>query len=180
MAEPSRRSGWALPAVLLVIYLLIKLQAWGYARHAHELEAELNRLRPALSARVLAQQLERAQQACAEITQLVRRLDLKNGALLEQLSHLPPSITLTRLENRARLKIPLQEIFTAPGQPAPHLQAGLRIQGTIQAGVRDPESVLVRWAESIQGWGNSVKIRKLSPSPRDPDFWTFEMVLEEA
>lgn len=181
MEDLKRRGGWVLPAVLLAIYLLIKLQGWGYARQSQELERDLNRLRPALSAMVLAQQLERTQQACAGITRQVRRLDLKNAALLEQLSRLPASITLTRLENRTRLKVPLQEVFTAAqGRPEARLQAGLRVQGTLRAGVRDPESVLVRWAGSLQGSGNGVKIRRLFPSPRDPDSWIFEMVLEEA
>ena len=56
----KRRSSWALPAILLAVYIFIKLQAWGYARQAVQLEKDLNQLRPTLSAIVLSEQLESA------------------------------------------------------------------------------------------------------------------------
>ncbi len=168
----KRRAGWVLPGILLAIYIFFKLQAWSYARQAAQLEKDLNHLRPTLSAIVLSGQLERALQACQEVSDQVRWLDLQNGRLLEQISKLPASITLDRLENRARLKGPLW--------PEPHLQTGLRIQGTLAAGIRDPESVLVRWAQSLQSDGMNVRIPRLVPSPRDPTLWSFELYLEGA
>jgi len=173
----QRRSGWVLLVALLIPYLLIKLQAWSCANQAKQLEQELNRLRPALSAMVLSEQLKKTQSACAEITVQVRRMDLKNARLLEQLSHLPPSITLNRLENRARLKVPLHQLFSGAASEAP-LQADLWMEGALLPGIRNPELVLVRWAQSLQVSGMEISIRRLAPSPRTPDIWLFELNLK--
>ena len=144
----KRRGNWVLPVVLLAIYFFIKLQAWSYARQAAQLEKELDQLRPALSAMVLSHQLENTRRACQGVSDQVRRLDLQNGRLLGQLSKLPASITLERVENRARLRVPLQGVFSIEvGQPEPHLQTGLRVQGTLLSGIREPVAVLVRWAQ---------------------------------
>ena len=175
----KRRSSWALPAILLAIYIFIKLQAWGYTRQAAQLEKDLNQLRPTLSAIVLSGQLENTLQACQKVSGQVRRLDLQNGQLMEQISKLPASITLDRLENRARLKVPLQGVFSLEvGRPEPRLQTGLRIHGTLASGIRDPESVLVRWAQSLQSDGVNVRIPRLVPSPQDRALWSFELYLE--
>lgn len=171
-AAQKRRGSWVLPALLLIVYLFFKFQALGYSRQAAQLEKELNQLRPALSAMVLSHQLENTRRACQAVSDQVRWLDLKNGRLLGQLSKLPASITLERVENRARLKGPLL--------PEPHLQTGLRIQGTLLSGIRDPESVLVRWAQSLQSDGMSIQIQRLVPSPQDPALWSFELTLEGA
>jgi hypothetical protein len=177
----KRRSSWVLPGILLAVYIFLKLQAWSYARQAAQLEKDLNHLRPTLSAIVLSGQLERALQACQAVSDQVRRLDLQNGRLLEQISKLPASITLDRLGTQARLKVPLQGVFSIEvGRPEPHLQTGLRIQGTLAAGIRDPESVLVRWAQSLQSDGMNIRIPRLIPSPRDPALWSFELYLEGA
>ncbi len=174
-----KKSGWLLLILLLIPYVFLKLQAASYAKQAADLEKQLNQLRPALSARVLSEQLEGTARACKEISDQVRRLDLKNGALLEQLSRLPPSITLERVENRTRLKIPLQGVFSIEvNRPEPHLATGLTIEGTLSPGIRDPESVLARWAQSLQGEEMSVHIQKLIPAPQDPALWSFELYLE--
>jgi len=181
MADQKRHARWVLPTALLTVYIFFKLQAWGYARQAKQLEAELDHLRPALSAMVLAGQLENTRRACQQISDEVRRLDLKNGRLLEQLSKLPASITLERVENRSRLKVPLQGVFsTEVGRPEPHLQTSLRIQGTLSPGIRDPESVLIRWVQSLQSAGMNARIPRLVPSPKDPALWFFELTLEGA
>lgn len=177
----KRRSSWALPAILLAVYIFFKLQGLSYTRQAAGLEKDLNQLRPTLSAIVLSGQLERTLQACQEVSNQVRRLDLQNGRLLEQISKLPASITLDRLGTQARLKVPLQGVFSIEvGRPEPHLQTGLRIQGTLAAGIRDPESVLVQWAQSLQFDDVNVRIPRLVPSPRDPSLWSFELTLEGA
>lgn len=170
-----------LPALLLIVYLFFKFQALGYSRQAAQLDKELNQLRPALSAMVLSRQLENTRRACQGVSDQVRWLDLQNGRLLEQFSKLPASITLERVENRARLKVPLKGVFSIEaGRPEPRLQTSLRIQGTLLSGIRDPESVLVRWAQSLQSDGMSVRIQRLVPSPQDPALWFFELTLEGA
>ena len=181
MAEPprQRRSGWVLLVVLLIPYLFIKFQAWGCINQVKQLDQELNRLRPGLSAIVLSEQLTRTKQVCEQITVQVRGLGLKNGLLLEQLSHLPPSITLNRLENRSRLKVPLHQLFSGEASGA-SLQTDLRMDGTLLPGIRDPESVLVRWAESLQNSGLEVSIRRLAPSPGNPHEWLFQLTLKAA
>ena len=178
MAEPTgqRRSGWLLLVILLIPYLLIKLQAWGYARQAQQLDQEMNRIRPALSAMVLSEQLKKTQEACEKISGQVRRLDLRNGRLLELLSGLPPSITLTRLENRARLNVPLHQIFSGVS-PEESLRTDLWMEGSLLPGIRSPEGVLVRWAESLRTSGLDVQIRRLAPSPQDAEVWLFELRL---
>ena len=176
LLRKPRRAGWVLPVFLLTVYLFIKLQAWGYARQAKHLEQELNRLRPALSAMVLSEQLKKTQEACAKISDQVRRLDLRNGRLLDLLSRLPPSITLDHLENRARLNVPLHQIFSGVSSEAP-LQTDLWIEGKLLPGIRNPERVLVRWAKSLQTAGVNAQIQRLIPSPQDADVWLFELRL---
>ncbi len=164
METRKRPAGWLLLILLLIPYVFLKFQALSYARQAAQMGKELDQLRPALSARVLPEQMENPRRPCQEISDQVRRLDLRNGELLEQLSKLPASITLERVENRAQ----------------PHLQTGLKIQGVLSAGIRDPESVLARWVRSLQGNGMSVHIRRLVPSAQDPALWSFELYLEGA
>ena len=164
METRKRPVGWVLPAVLLILYVFLKFQALSITRETAQLEKELDQLRPALSARVLSQQLENTRRACQEISDRVRRLDLRNGELLEQFSRLPASITLEQVENRADL----------------NLQTGLSIQGVLSAGIRDPESVLARWAWSLQGDGMSIHIQRLVPSAQDPALWSFELYLKGA
>lgn len=154
-----------LPGLLLIPYLFLKFQGLGCAREAKRLEQEMEKLRPALSAMVLSEQLEKTKQVCAEISAQVGRLDLRNGRLLEHLSRLPASITLDRVENRARLKDPLH--------------TDLWMEGQLLPGIRDPEGVLVRWAQTLQTEGAQAQIRRLTPSPGDQSVWLFELRLVE-
>jgi hypothetical protein len=166
---------------LLIPYVFLKFQALSYARQASQMEKELDQLRPALSARVLSEQLENTRRACQEVSDQVRRLDLHNGELLEQLSNLPASITLERVESRVGLKSPLQTVFSGEvTRPEPRLQTVLKIQGVLYAGIRDPEWVLARWAQSLQRDGMNVHLRRLTPSAQDPAVWSFEFYLEGA
>lgn len=171
-ADRKRRFGWLLLVLLLIPYVFLKFQALSYSRQVAQMEKELDQLRPALSARVLSEQMEDTRRAFQEVSDQVRRLDLRNGEFLEQLSKLPASITLERIESRAHLKGPLW--------PEPHLQTGLKIQGVLSPGIRDPESVLARWAQSLQGDGMNVHLRRLIPSAQDPALWSFELYLEGA
>ena len=173
----KRRSNWALPTLLLVVYFFLKLQAWGYATQAKQLEQEINRLRPALSAMVLSEQLTKTQETCEKLSQQVRGLDLKSGRLLEALSQLPPSIVLDRFQNRARLNVPLHRIFSGAMAEAP-LQMDLWVEGRLFPGIRNPEQVLVRWAQFLQTAGAEAKIKRLTPSPKEAGAWIFELQLE--
>lgn len=181
METQKRPVGWLLLVLLLIPYVFLKFQALSFARQAARMEKELDQLRPALSARVLSEQLENTRRACQEVSDQVRHLDLRNGEFLEQLSKLPASITLERIESLARLKSPLQGVFSGEvNRPEPRLQTSLKIQGVLSAGIRDPESVLARWAQSLQGDGMSVHLRRLVPSAQDPALWSFELYLEGA
>ncbi|GEM_PF-3329716 len=179
VAPPAQKrpAGGVLLLLLLIPYLFLKFQALGYARETKRLEQELDKLRPALSAMVLSEQLKKTEQVCAEISAQVRRLDLRNGRLLDQLSRLPASITLDEVENRARLKVPLGRLFSTESQSEAPLQVDLWMQGRLLPGIRDPEGVLVRWAQSLQTEGTQVQIRRLTPSPGDQSVWLFELRL---
>lgn len=179
MTQPQRRSGWLLLVAVLIPYLFIKLAAWTHARQANQLEAEINQLRPALSAIVLSEQLEKTREACEKLTQQVRGLDLENGRLLELLSHLPASITLTSFNHRARLNVPLHNIFAGTAGEVP-LKTDLWIEGKLLPGDRNPELVLVRWAETLRDAGVDAEIKRLAPSPNELGIWLFELRMGDA
>ena len=172
-----RPAGWVLLVLLLIPYLFLKSQGLGYAREAKRLEQELDKLRPALSAMVLSEQLKKTEQACADIPTRLRRLDLGNVRLLERLSRLPPSITLDRLETKARLKVPLDQLFSPESQAGSPIQVDLRMEGRLLPGIRDPEGLLARWAESLRTDGVEAQIRRLTPSSEDQSVWLFELRL---
>ncbi len=151
-----RLKGWFLPAVLLAVYLLIKLQGWGYARQVHSLQQQLDELRPALSTKVFLEQCKATVRAYEGIADQIRRRDQGGVALLEMISMAPPSVTLERLEA--------------------HTSGMIRLQGFLLAGQRPPESVLVPWAGRLaQGGEAGIRIRKLAPSVRGAGFWDFEL-----
>ena len=156
-----RRTGWILPGILLGVYVILKLLAWGYARQASDLERQMAELRPALSAKVLYEQLEGTRRACIQVSEQVRQMDLDKTRFVEQLSHLPASITIEKLEVR---------------RP----QKSLRIEGTVLPGIRSPESVLVPWAQKVGVADTRVTIRKLVPIPKTPGSWRFELQVEDA
>lgn len=168
--------------LLLFVYFVIKLVGWSYARQVDRMERQLGELRPSLSAIVLSKQLENTRRACEEVASRVRRMDLKNSRLFTQLSNLPASVTLTKLDLRSRLTLPIQGTFSITVEGAGiQSRHGTRLQGTILPGGRDPEALLVRWARSLQGdEGASVVIRKLSPSFDKPDVWEFDLEVEDA
>ena len=175
------KPGWVLGGLLLFVYFVIKLVGWSYARQVITLERLLEEMRPSLSAIVLSEQLENTRRACQEVASRVRRMDLKNSRLFTQLSSLPASITLTKLDLRSRLTLPIQGTFSITVEGAGiQSRHGTRIQGTILPGGRDPEAMLVRWAHSMQGDGANVVIRKLSPSLDTPDLWEFDLEVEDA
>lgn len=158
MPERTRRSGWILPAILLGVYLLIKVQGWAFAYEAGILQRQLDELRPALSAMALAEQLKIALKAYEEGIRQIRRQHLPGPILLKDLTHLPASMVLERVELSPRT---------------------LRIRGTFLAGIRPPEKVLVPWAERLRSLGPALRIRKIAPSPEEPGRWQFELQVED-
>ena len=171
---------WVLPVLLLGIYFLIKLQGWGYARQVAQLTRQLEDLRPSLSAWVLSEQLEETRRACGEVAERVRQLDLHSSRLLEQMSQLPSAITLEKLRVDTRLSLPVSGTFAVvKGEPPIRSAQSLRIIGSVQPGVRNPEEILVLWAETLSFPGSRVRILNLIPSLEAPGLWAFEVQMEE-
>ena len=175
------RPSWILGGLLLLVYVVIKLIGWGYAWQAASLERQLKELRPGLSAIVLSEQLENTRRACQEITNRVRQLDLKTSRLVAQFSGLPASITVSKVELRSRLTLPVPGTFSISVEgPGVRSQHGTRIQGTLLPGVRDPETVLVQWAHALRQEGGRVVIQKLAPSFETPGLWEFDLEVMDA
>ena len=157
-AAPRRnRKSWILPAVLLGIYLLIKVQGWIFASGARTLERQLEELRPVLSAMALSEQLKGTIKSYEEGARQIRQRHLPGELLLRDLSHLPASFVLDHVELRSE---------------------AVRISGSFLAGVRNPETALVLWAQTLRGLGSRVWIRKLVPLQANPGRWQFELQLE--
>ncbi|MBI3311989.1 MAG: hypothetical protein HYZ88_00470 [Candidatus Omnitrophica bacterium] len=150
------RSRWFLPSLLLGIYLFLKFQGWVYTRNAADLERQLEGLRPGLAAKVQHEQLERTRQACLQAGERIQQLHLEGEKLLQWLSaQLPASITLQRVQLRAN--------------------DGLRIQGMLLPGVRNPESVIVPWAQKLQTLQPNIRVLDLVPLSETPGAWSFEL-----
>lgn len=150
------RSRWFLPSILLGIYLFLKLQGWIYARGAADLERQLKEIRPALSAQVQREQLEKTRQACQQASEQVGQIHLDGAKLLQWFSeHLPASITVRRIHLRAG--------------------RGLVIEGILFPGVRSPESVIVPWAQKLQILQPNLRIREMAPFSEMPGAWSFEL-----
>lgn len=160
-AKRKRPVGWVLPALLLGIYAIIKLQGWAYARQAQQLQRQLDGLRPALSAKVAQEQAELLRDHYRQALEQLGQADVRGGWLLQEISKdLPVSVTLERIERSA--------------------PRSLRAQGTCVPGIRPPETVLVLWAQRLREAGLGVRIRRLVPSARWPGMWTFEVQVENA
>ena len=157
-----RRMGWVLPAFLLAVYLLLKLQGWGYARSAKNLERQLDEIRPSLAAIVLTEQLESSRQAYLKLSDQLQKSDLQGTRVLERLSALPASVTLERLEIHSR---PNRRIL---------------LVGSFFPGPRNPEQLLVWWAQKVKSPTAAVSIRKLAPLSGSDGGWVFEVEVQDA
>ena len=153
---PKKPARWVLPSILLGIYLFLKLQGFLYARGAAGLERQLDEIRPALSTKALYEQLDLTHQIAVQAAEKVWAMDIRADRLLRWLSErVPASITLRRVR-----------IST---------EGGLQIEGTLLPGSRDPETVLVRWAEALQQIQPRVRIWGFSPSAELDGAWNFQL-----
>lgn len=153
---PKKPSRWFLPSILLGIYLFLKLQGWLYARGAADLERQLDEVRPALSTKALYEQLDLTHQIAVQAAQKVWGMDIRAERLLRWFSEqVPASITLRRVRVSA--------------------EGGLQIEGTLLPGTRDPEAVLVRWAQRLQQIQPRVRIWGFSPSMEREGVWNFQL-----
>ena len=153
----AQKSGWVLFAVLLGVYLLIKIQGWAFAYGARTLQRQLEELRPALSAMALSEQLKGTIRSYEEGVRQIRQRHLAGADLLKDFSRLPSSFVLDQVELRPDT---------------------LRISGNLLAGSRAPEAALVVWAGTLSEWGSRIRIRKIVPFPEEPGRWQFELQVE--
>ncbi len=152
--------GWTLAGILFILYFLVKIQAWGYGFQVARLDRQLQRLRPSLSAVVLADQMKFTKEIYAKAFDQIRQMDLEGSRLLQEISrHIPSSVTLEKLDLDP--------------------QMGLRIQGAVQSADSSPEAVLLPWAKELQAHGEDLRIRQLAPAPKAPGLWRFELKLTE-
>ncbi|MBI3333030.1 MAG: hypothetical protein HYZ93_02940 [Candidatus Omnitrophica bacterium] len=154
-----RPIGWTLVWILIGVYFLIKLQGWNYGMRVQGLERQMEGLRSGLSSIILYKQMESNYQICSQALGQIRGSDLGGGRLLEQLSReTPPSVTVERLALDAR--------------------SALTIQGSLWAGIRDPEGPMVQWVSRLRAGGVPVRIRGLTLDAQRPEVWHFELVSE--
>ena len=157
--KERRPSRWILPAILIGIYLFLKLQGWMYSRRVMDLERQLDELRPALSAKVLLEQMESTRSALGQVIEKTERSDLNGSELLQQISRrLPPSVTLRRLQIRTDREF--------------------QMQGVCLPGVRSPEQLVVALAQKLQAIRPGIRIQEIFPSAQIPGGWEFELRAE--
>lgn len=162
MPETGRKKrpiGWILLILLVGVYVAIKFQVWGYAQRVQELEAQLEKLRPTLSAKVTYDQLSVTHGAYLEASEQIQKIHLQVSPLLQQLSkELPVSITLEKIEAESGKAV--------------------RIWGEVLPGIRSPEAVLVPWAQRLRSVGAHVRIEKLESSPHGSGRAAFILTVE--
>jgi len=152
--------GWSLFGILLGLYFIVKILAWGYGFQVARLDRKLQHLRPALSAIILADQMKLSKEIYAKAFDQICQMDIEGNRLLQEISRqIPPLVTLEKLDLDP--------------------QMGLRIQGAVQPGGSSFEEVLLPWAKELQAHGETVQIRQLDPSPRNPALWRFELKMTE-
>lgn len=151
----KKQGRWALPAVLLGVYLFLKLQGWNYGFRAKDLEQQLEQMRPVLSAIVLAEQLESTQKAYTELCEKAGRLDIKGSPFLQQLSRgLPAVVTIEKMEVGS---------------------AGVQIHGVLRQGIQSPEEILNLWDSRMGGSWRELQAQELAPDPQTERVWRFQL-----
>ena len=153
------RLGWILAGILSFLYLVVKIQAIGYGFQVVRLDRQLQRLRPALSTMILADQMKLSKEIYTKAFDQICQMDLEGTRLLQEISRRIPAV------------VTLEKLDLDP-------QMGLRIQGSLRAGDLSPEAVLFPWARELQAHGE-VQVRQLPPSPKDPALWRFELRIAE-
>ena len=152
MKKPGK---WVLPAILLGVYLVIKLQGWSYGFRAKDLEQQLEQIRPVLSAIILAEQLESTRKAYTELCDKAGRLDIKGSRFLQRLSQaVPAAVTIERME------IGSEEI---------------QVHGFLRPGVQSPEEILNLWDRRMEGAWREVQVQRLAPDRPAGEIWSFQI-----
>ena len=142
--------------LLLVIYLVLKLQGWNYGFRAHRMEKDLEQLRPVLSQIILSEQLKSHRDQFQQLFSQIEQLDMKGGRLLTWFSNeLPAQVTLEKLQ-------------VEPGR--------LQIEGTLTPGIQDPEQFLDQWAQRLQADWPQVKVQSLVPDSQRSGGWRFQIL----
>lgn len=151
----GRPGRWTLPAVLLGVYLFLKLQGWNYGFRAMGLERQMEQMRPALSAIVLSEEMERSRRGYLDLFGRIGGLDIQGSRLLQRLSrNQPVSVTVERVEAGP------QEI---------------RIQGVLKPGVLPPEEVLSRWDRRMGEAWRDVQVQDLAQEDPIEGIWRFRL-----
>ena len=153
--------GWTVAIGFFVVWFFLQVAGWWYVFRVHALERKLEGLRPTLSAIALSKQLQETYQASLQAFEEIRKLDFPgNDLLLATLSkRLAPSVTLERIEVDSL--------------------RGIRIWGNSIPGIRESEESLVPLFRGLQESGYSVRVKDLSPHPKEPGVWRFELKLEK-
>ena len=162
MADPSppKPAGWILPLVLLGIYLFLKLQGWNYEFRAMEMEKQLERLRPTLSAIVLSEQLEATKEELTQLLDKVENLALEPNPFLQQLSkNLPGEITLEKMEIGPE---------------------GIQVKGILRPEARSAGEVLALWTEKWEERWHPVQVQDLTQDLKTPEIWHFQLRTQKA
>ena len=133
-------------------YLLLKGVGGWYGLQVGRLERQLEHLRPTLAAIARYDYLESSRRPYLKAGQQMKEMNLDAEGLLSQLSRtLPASLAIQELQLN----------------PPP---LGLLIRGLCLAGTRNPEAVVVRWAEELRkaGYGggsyNWLQTRRIQAS----------------
>ncbi len=150
--KPGR---WVLPAVLLGVYLFLKLQGWSYGFRANSLEQQLEQIRPVLSAIVLAEQMESVRRAYAELCDKAGRLDIKGSRFLQQLSRSQPAV------------VTIERIEVTPEE--------IQVHGILRSGIQSPEEILSRWNRRMGESWREVQVQGLAPDSQAEGAWRFQL-----
>ena len=160
MADAPRRrpqAGWVCAWILLGLYLILKITGLWYGMQVRAVDRKIQELRPTLANILLFKRMEETKAACQRSFDQIRQMDLQGDRFLQQLSHqLPPSITVQRLELDP--------------------ETGVWVRGTCMAGIRNPEEVILRWAQRLQeSTQPTVRLKGLVPDRQIQGLWHFEL-----
>ena len=159
--QDKRRSGGWLLGLLLLAYFILKIQSFVYSRATHDLEKELNALRPALSAAALQEHLQSNREVYRNVFEQIRRKRVPAERLFSHFSEtLPVSVTIREYT-----------FFSS---------SDLAISGDFYPGAREPEEALITWLQPFQMALMRIQIRSAYPISDGSGRWQFEIEVKNA